>query len=150
MVLVHLACRAPDAGDKYLAGDYQAGTVTLGNREDPGTRWEMNDLGNGQFTFLCMHELDPTDFFDHLASLNETRYLDGNTATGTVQLVKNTDPPFTGTRWLRSVLGDSLVFTCLGVSHGPRMLDGWPGPDSVQLRPHTDFLGTRWETVTPF
>ncbi|MDX2294466.1 MULTISPECIES: hypothetical protein [Streptomyces] len=82
--------RANDAGDKYLADDYQAGTVTLGNREDPGTRW------------------------------------------------------------LGSVLGDSLVFTCLGVSHGPRMLDGWPGPDSVQLRPHTDFLGTRWETVTPF
>ncbi|WP_031005277.1 hypothetical protein [Streptomyces sp. NRRL F-5727] len=92
----------------------------------------------------------PWFWFDHLASLNETRCLDGNTGTGTVQLAKNTDLPFTGTRRLRSVPGDRLVFTCLGVSHGPRTLDGRPGPDSVQLRPHTDFPGTRRETVTPF
>ncbi|GGY53032.1 hypothetical protein [Streptomyces tanashiensis] len=150
MVLVHLECRAPDAGSKYLSGTYEQGSVTLRNRDDPGTRWEMNHLGNNQYTFLCMQDLDPTNFFDFLDSLNETRYLDGNTVTGTVQLVKNTDPPFTGTRWLRSNgPGDSLVFTCLGASDGPRMLDGWPGPGSVQLRPDTGFLGTRWITVTP-
>ncbi|MFB7406291.1 hypothetical protein ACFCZ2_03820 [Streptomyces sp. NPDC056202] len=149
MVLVHLECRAPFTGSKYLAGTYERGTVALRNRDDRGTRWEMNHLGNSQYTFLCMQDLDPTNMFDFLASLNETRYLDGNTHTGTVQLVKNIDPPFTGTRWLRSNgPEDSLVFTCLGAADGPRILDGWPGPNSVQLRAERP-PGTKWITVVP-
>ncbi|MFE2559244.1 hypothetical protein ACFXGT_25090 [Streptomyces sp. NPDC059352] len=150
MVLVHLACEAPFAGKKYLAGIYQSSATTLRNRDEPGTRWEMNALGSSQYTFLCMQDLDPSNFFDYLESLNEDRYLDGNTFSGSVQLVRHTSEPFTGTKWLRSTgPEDATVFTCLGASDGPRLLDGHPGPNTVQLQPNTGFLGTRWSVEVP-
>ncbi|WP_435975592.1 hypothetical protein [Streptomyces sp. Qhu_M48] len=147
MVMVHLFCKA---ASKYLVGDYQSGKTRLGNRDEPGTRWEMSSLGAGQFTFLNLRDLDLTNFFDALEAMNEDRYLDGNTHTGTVQLVRHTGEPFTGTKWLRSPGPDnSVVFTCLGVADGARLLDGRPGHNTVQLMPNNGFAGTRWAVETP-
>ncbi|MFD3535596.1 hypothetical protein [Streptomyces sp. NPDC058664] len=90
------------------------------------------------------------NIIDMVEGLNEDRYLDGNTFTGTVQLVRHTAEPFTGAKWLRSTgPEDKTVFTCLGASDGPRMLDGHPGPNTVQLQPNTGFLGTRWSIEVP-
>lgn len=147
MVMVHLFCKA---ASKYLAGNHQSGTTSLRNRDEPGTRWEMNHLGSGQFTFLNLQDLDLTSFFDVLEAFNEDRYLDGNTFTGTVQLVRHTSEPFTGTKWLRSTGPEnSIVFNCLGVAEGPRYLDGRPGANTVQLMHNNGFAGTRWAIETP-
>ncbi|MYX98039.1 hypothetical protein GT045_25305 [Streptomyces sp. SID486] len=150
MALVHLRCKADFPGKHYLAGIPEAAATTLRDKDEPGTRWEMNALGNNQYTFLCMQDLDPTSFFDLLDSFSEDRYLDGNPFTGTIQLVRNTNEPNTGTRWLRSNgPEDSLIFTCLSAANGPRLLDGNPGPNTLQLKPDNGFFGTRWTVETP-
>ncbi|CAL9318154.1 hypothetical protein [Streptomyces sp. NPDC050585] len=146
MVTVHLYNKA---ANKYLAGHYQSGTTSLKNRDAPGARWEMAHLGSGQFTFLNLQDLNLLDIADVVQSFSEKRYLDGNTATGTVQLVQHIGEPFTGTKWLRSPIENSVVFTCLGVAHGNRMLDGRPGADTVQLMDHAGWAGTRWAIETP-
>ncbi|MGX1916035.1 hypothetical protein ACWIID_45740 [Streptomyces phaeochromogenes] len=148
MVMVHLACEAPFNGKKFLAGIPGSSAVTLRNKDEIGTRWEMNSLGSGQFTFLCWDGMDALDIIN---GPNEDRYLNGNIETGTVQLVRRTGDPFTGTRWLRSGgPDDSTIFTCLhDAKDGPRLLDGHPGPNTVQLLPNTEFLGTRWTIQTP-
>ncbi|MER5966703.1 hypothetical protein [Streptomyces sp. NPDC002057] len=87
----------------------------------------MSSPSAGQFTFLNLQDLDLTNFFDALEAMNEDRYLDGNTQSGTVQLVRHTGEPFTGTKWLRSPVPDnSVIFFCLGVANGAgaRLLDG--------------------------
>ena len=86
-----------------------------------------------------------------LGNIEGPRFLDGRTGNGTVGLAANTDPPFTGTRWL--VVGEStpgqVILKCLGNVDGPRFLDGRTGNGSVGLAPSTDapFTGTRWEVT---
>ncbi len=110
----------------------------------------MNHLGSGQFTFLNLQDLDLSSFLDVLDSLNKKRTLDGNPANGSVQLVRPNTPDLGTYKWLRSTgPDDSIVFNCLGVPDGPRYLDGFPGPNTVQLQPNNGFLGTRSAIETP-
>ena len=144
---VYLRCRAGDAGKHYLAGDAPGGTgVSLRNKQEPGTIWVMSEYNlTGIFNLMCAQD---ASIFDIGLSPDEPRYLDGNTVTGSVQLSLHTEPPFTGARWLVTDGPDgSSLFRCQGVEEGAgaRLLDGWPGPNTVQLRPDTSFAGTHWE-----
>ncbi|MFD7097759.1 hypothetical protein [Streptomyces xanthophaeus] len=109
----------------------------------------MNDLGASQFTFLNLQDLDLINIIDVMEGMGEKRYLDGNTNTGTVQLVKHVGEPFSGTRWLRSPVDNSFMFTCLGVADGWRVLDGRPIEKTIQLMANSEFAGTRWAIEAP-
>ncbi|MFE1417153.1 hypothetical protein ACFW6F_41110 [Streptomyces sp. NPDC058746] len=146
MVMVHLLNKA---ADMYLAGDYASGKTILRDRGAEGTLWEMNDLGASQFTFLNLQDLDRSNWLDVVQAMSENRYLDGNTVTGTVQLVPHLGEPYSGTRWLRSPVDNSFVFNCLGVADGWRILDGRPIEKTIQLMANSEFAGTRWFIEVP-
>jgi hypothetical protein len=86
------------------------------------------------------------------------RYLDGRTQDGTVGLAPNTNPPFTGTKWLVEYLNPNagpdqywvynhIFLSCQGTGPGDaRYLDGRTQDGTVGLAPNTNppFTGTRW------
>jgi hypothetical protein len=82
-----------------------------------------------------------------------TRFLNGVTGNGSVNLVDSTDPPFSGTLW-EVIDGDngSVILKCLGKGSEPtRFLNGVTGNGSVNLVDSTDpsFSGTRWLAISP-
>jgi len=94
--------------------------------------------------------LEPgTYFLKCLGDVEGPRWLDGRTGDGSVGLVPNTDPSYTGTKW--EVTFDEPAsayrFKCLGDVEGPRWLDGRTGDGSVGLAPNTDppYTGTKWQ-----
>ena len=72
--------------------------------------------------------------------LEGNRFLDGRTHDGTVGLVPNADPPFTGTGWrTHDAGGGNLFIQSLGHLPGNRFLDGRTHDGTVGLAPNTDF-----------
>jgi hypothetical protein len=77
--------------------------------------------------------------------------MNGNTDIKAVNLVHDTNPPFSGTRWTVAD-GDipgSLFLLCAGADDGPRCLDGNTATGAVGLAPNLNppFTGTRWQAI---
>src|SRR5687768_2224941 len=80
-----------------------------------------------------------------LGDLDRPRFLNGDTLSGKVSLVANTDP--SGTWWAVTTLSDGVLkFRCMGAIEGLRFLDGRTHDGSVGLAPvqGVPFSGERW------
>jgi hypothetical protein len=86
-----------------------------------------------------------------LGKVEGPRFLNGNTDTKAVNLVPNTNPPFSGTRWTvaNGDIPGSLFLFCAGADDGPRCLDGNTAMGAVGLAPNLNppFTGTRWQAI---
>jgi hypothetical protein len=84
-----------DPGPLFLAGSRQGSVLIVPPSQTPGGRpeiWEARRAGGDVFNFT----LENVALRDAGVA---ARFLDGRTATGTVGLAPNTNPPFTGTLW---------------------------------------------------
>ena len=90
-----LQCLGSVEGSRWLDGRTQDGTVGLApsnRRPFTGTRWKVVQLDDANPDIVglkCLGEIEGLGL----------RWLDGRTGNGTVGLAKNTNPPFTGTKW---------------------------------------------------
>src|SRR6266487_1305520 len=85
-----------------------------------------------------------------LGTIPGSRWLDGRTTDGTVGLAPTFGPPFTGSTWELTKLGENIyALKCLGNIEGNRWLDGRTGDGTVGLAPTTGgvYTGTRWEVL---
>ncbi|MFJ4952186.1 hypothetical protein [Streptomyces sp. NPDC088760] len=148
--LIRLRCEGDGSGKRFLCGNIETGHVSLKSGTAVGTKWLMVPTGGtNEFKFLCTEVFIP-DFLI-TSTFDQPVYLDGNIFNGEVKLVNTTEPPFTGTRWFKAEGGESTSFTCLGAggeADAPRLLDGWVGMGTVQLRQAAAiFTGTKWTVV---
>jgi len=89
--------------------------------------------------------------FECLGAVAGPRFLDGRTGNGTVGLVPDLRPAFSGTRWRVYNAGPGAFgFKCMGSVEGSRWLDGHTQDGSVGLAPNyrPPFTGTRWQAVS--
>jgi hypothetical protein len=90
-------------------------------------------------------------FLRGLGGVPGPRFLNGNTDTKGVNLVPNTNLPFSGTVWTvgNGDIPGSLFLFCAGADDGPRCLDGNTAIGAVGLSPNLNppFTGTRWQAI---
>ena len=139
-----LVCQGHVKGPRLLDGRTGDGSVALTNNSSfSGTRWRIHDPGNDIWILECLGEDQGP------------RFLDGHTADASVHLAPHTNAPFSGTRWLRTFLPNSNVFSlrCMGTGPGDRrFLDGNTGQATVAMASNIDFpfTGTHWKLEIPF
>jgi GH24 family phage-related lysozyme (muramidase) len=117
--------------------------IRLGNSPAEGFPSQRPDesipLAPGSYSLKC------------LGAIEGSRYLNGVTAEGRVELAPSAGGDFSGTNW--EVVFDEPAsayrFKCLGTIEGPRYLNGVTAEGRVDLAPSAggDFSGTNWEAV---
>ena len=140
--IVMLTCLGQAQGKRLLDGRTGDGSVALTNNASAsGTRWRLHERPNDIWILEC------------LGDVPGNRFLDGRTEQGAVGLAPNAKPPFTGTRWQATRVGEmEFTLRCAGTGTGDRrFLDGNTGQATVALAPSTDppFTGTRWRVGVP-
>ena len=138
-----LVCQGQVSGATLLDGRTGDGSVALTNNSTfSGTRWRVHEHPNSIVTVECLGEVEGP------------RFLDGHTDDSSVHLAPNTNEPFTGTRWVRTLLADgAFTLRCMGSGPGDRrFLDGNTGQATVAMAPNAEppFTGTHWKLEIPF
>lgn len=146
--LVTLQCLGHQPGSRFLDGRTADGSVGLAPSTEPpfvGAVW----LAVIDDAVLTLRSLG--------GAPDARRVLDGLTSETvhdhTVRLAPSTDPPLSGTRWLRVPSGSGvLTLRCQGTLPGPRrVLDGRTDDASVELVEAADeaHTGARWHVGVP-
>ncbi len=95
-------------GSMWLNGDTTTGAVNGTTfSDDSGTRWQVAQLPNGNFTLQCLSEPENQN---HV-------FLNGHTQTGLIELSTTPSPtnPLSGTQWYTEDLGNGFVtLKCMG------------------------------------
>jgi hypothetical protein len=126
-----------------LTGAIPFGGVDLAPKADntlfTGTHWQCSNVGGDIYTLACA------------GSIFGSRYLNGNTYDGSVNLAGDTLDPFSGTKWQVQELDNDRVFlACQGAFNNPDFLylDGRTYTGTVGLAPHggEPYSGALWAT----